>query len=226
MIWTREKIDNYIQTMLKPWLDDGSYHITTACMNGTQGEKFKLDITDGKSIYRFWLMEGHMRVENKALRYSDYVDYIEFAIYKYSLTEDEWKYVYDGHYTLWFDENKADVLYSQKFYVVNRYQYHENKVYTDSLDDIINIMIKRDNKKMPYKDEYRHDNITLSNTNKKVIRDMIKSEYRGFSTLKVSDIDHMVRRQNRYDAVFTDEYKNSSKNRNIHYYGYIRIKSF
>ena len=120
MIYTREKIDAYVQQMIKPWLQNPNFQITTACTNGSQGENFKFDVTDGKSIYRFWLIEGHEKLKTDALKYSEYADYIEFAIYKYSLTKDEWKYIYNSHNILWFDENKADVLYSKKFYIINR----------------------------------------------------------------------------------------------------------
>ena len=224
MIFKREDIDRYVQFMIEPWLRNKHYKIITACLNGSQGEKFKFDITDGKSIYRFWLIEGHKRIE-EGLKWGDYVDYMEFSVYKYELTEEEWKYVYDGHYILWHDENKADVLFTRRFYLINRYQYHANKVYTSEYDEIVDIMRKRQYKPMPYKDEYRRDNISLNNKQKKIVADIIKKYYRGFSTLKIKDIDYMVRRDNRYDVIFTEEYKNNSKNSDIHHYGYIRIKS-
>ncbi len=222
MVYSKADIEKRVNDKIKEWLNNSNYRMIIACMNGIQtGEKFKFDLTDGKYIYRFWLIADSKRMEGVS-KYSSYIDCIEFSIYRYELTADEWRNVYDGRYTLWHDENKATVLYKEEYYLINQYDRRESK-YVNNINELIAINKKRENKPSLYNDTYRRDIISLTDKDKKIIKVMIQKYWKGFSSLRLKDIEYMVRTQSSYRVYLSDEFSKKSGSYTVHHNNYVQV---
>lgn len=208
-IYKRKDIDGIYQSFITKYIAKG-YKIITSHSNGTQGELSKIDFTDGTSIYRIWYDDDSERLQDTF----EYVRCLLLSVRKYNV---DIKDLYNSDYTLWFD--KGEVIEEKKFYLINEYRHNGVRNYTDKqayVDNVIDAkrLIKKSNSR--YISDEMRIKINLSKENKKRIIDIIQTHHtRGYSTLKLKDIDYMERiydthyknGRNQYRVIFNKDYK-------------------
>lgn len=194
-IYKRKDIDAIYQSLIIKYMSKGYKIITTNC-SGTQGEKSKIDFTDGKDIYRIWYDEDNEQIKwinADSTHRNEYFDIIRLSVRKYNM-KDKSLYTDDtlGN-TLWFQE--GEIIEEKTFYVINKFfkgwrTPSEKLAYTTSVDFVTKIFDKCWNRYNP--SETRHK-IYLTNSDKKRIIEMINKRHKGFSTLRIKHIDSIER---------------------------------
>lgn len=208
-IYKRKDIDGIYQSIIAKYIAKG-YRIITSHSNGTQGELAKIDFTDGTSIYRIWYDDDSERFNDELYTYTRY---LLISVRKYIVNKED---LYNSSYTLWFD--KGEIVEEKKFYLINEYTHHwrtdtSKQAYVSNATDAIALIKKSQNRYIS--DEIRIK-INLSKEDKKRIIDIIKTHHsRGYSTLKLKDIDYLERiydtryknGRNQYHVIFSKDYK-------------------
>ena len=207
-IYKRKDIDDIYQSIITKYIAKG-YKIITSHSSGTQGELAKIDFTDGKAIYRIWYDNDSERLDDK---HFTYIRYLLISVRKYVVNKED---LYNSSDILWFD--KGEIVEEKKFYLINEYTHHwrtdtSKQAYVSNTTDAITLINK--SKSRYISDEIRIK-INLSKENKKRIIDILKTHYRGYSTLKLKDIDYLERiydthyknGRNQYRVIFSKDYK-------------------
>lgn len=110
----RKDIDKRFTDLVAEYINKGMT-ISTKSMSGTQGEEGKVDLTDGKKIYRVLLeAKGGFRE----------CDQFVLSVREYD--EEETKNASRG-WTIW--NNKGEEIYCEKFYAIGD-RYDERVIYT------------------------------------------------------------------------------------------------
>ena len=108
-IYKIKDIDGIYQSMIMKYMAKG-YKIITAHMGGSQGEKSKIDFTDGKDIYRIWYYEDSENLDTKSYMHSSILC---ISVHKYEINEKE---LYNDDYTLW--RSKGEIIEEKIFYLI------------------------------------------------------------------------------------------------------------
>ena len=206
-IYKIKNIDSIYQSLIVKYIAKG-FKVITSHSSGSQSEQHKIDFTDGKDIYRIWYVEDSEIIRGDT---NDYyygrLNYILLSVRKYEIDENSLYY----HGTLWFD--RGEVIEEKKFYLVNEYDKHgrtdnDKRVYFDNKEYTIREIRKSEHRRT---DSVIRNKIVLSNENKKRILEMIKKKYKGFSNLRIKDVDYLMRviehGNSKYIVYFSKEYK-------------------
>lgn len=102
--------------------------ISVRTMSGSQGEIGKIDLTDGKNIYRIRLEREH-RFIDRDFFYGG-IDTIELIVEKY---EDDGRDALDTWGTLW--SGKGELIEEKTWYSIE-----DRKAFTDSFDEILRLL--------------------------------------------------------------------------------------
>lgn len=94
--------------------------VNTQTMSGSQGEKAKIDLTDGKHIYRIMVADG---IEYESRRLIGY-DTREITVEKFEITESV-----NAFGTLW--NGRGQLVSKEVFYKLNR-----REIFVDSIEEI------------------------------------------------------------------------------------------
>ena len=105
-----EEINKKFTEAVMEWLSKG-YYLNSATMRGSQGEKGKVDLTNGKEIVR--VMLANFNYHDKAEGYTHY-EGIELVVGRD--TSGQKPNTDDGFDTIWNQD--LEVLSSQKFYAI------------------------------------------------------------------------------------------------------------
>lgn len=208
-IYKTKDIDGIYQSMIMKYVAKG-YKIITAHMGGSQGEKSKIDFTDGKDIYRIWYYEDS---ENLDTKYYMHSSILCISVHKYEIDKKE---LYNYDYTLW--RSKGEIIEEKVFYLINEYDRYgrtwaDRKAYVTDKEVAKELINKAYNRYDPTEVYYK---IALSKDSKKRIIEIIKAHHsRGYSTLKIKDIDYLERiydthyknGRNQYRVIFSKDYK-------------------
>lgn len=181
------------------------YTFNLVTESGTQGEIAKYDLTNngGKTVIRIMIVEDR---ENFGDRFYESVDTLVIRVKEYEDLRSS------RHDTLW--NSKGNLIEEKVFYYVTE-KFSNNILLTDDYDLIKAIFNLRQNRlsSKPLRNSVPSEEVTSAN--------MIKVAYRacrkipGFKSVKVSEIEKVVRTWNRENHVCYKVYFSNNSKKHI-----------
>ena len=166
MIFSQKDIDKKYTDMVKRYMDMG-YWINVNSMSGTQGEKSRVDLTNGKHVLRIMLTITS-GLDDELERYM-------VSTYKLSISE----YSDTTNNLLW--SNKGNVLFEEWWYEIG----NNNKAYTNSKDECIALKKKSlDRRKLNIKRDENYKKLIRYNAS--IIANIVK-KHKG-KNFKVKEV--------------------------------------
>lgn len=157
-------------------------------MSGSQGELGKVDLTDGKYIYRIRLDRDHLHIDNEF-----FYERFEAVVLIVEQFDAEGYDILDSWHTLW--NGKGKLVEKMAWYSIE-----EKKAFTDDYDEIVKLFAirkaRRDSR------ETKRTEIT-DKTRLALILKLVQKR-KGYKTVNKNAIDRVIKYDgNKYSVYFT-----------------------
>lgn len=167
--------------------------ISVRTMSGSQGEISKVDLTDGKHIYRVRLERDHRFFEEDFFFGS--CDTIELIVERY---EDDGRNVFDTWGTLW--SGKGELIEEKKWYSLDS----DKTAFVDNEEEMRRIFEMRDARRKS-KREVRQD---ITDDKKIAVIHKLVKKHKGYASVNKKAIEKVVKHSGmKYQVYFTRESK-------------------
>lgn len=153
-------------------------------MSGSSGETMKVDVTDGKDVYRVILERGHDHSEDRKNRFCGDTFELTVRVFK-----DAYKDSFDSFYTLW--NRDGEELLRKTWYSID--DSYRRSVFTDNREEAIACKNKRCSR-LDFNDDEVMEIIPANDEQRTFLRDMCRKT-RGYKRVKRADIRMLVVRR-------------------------------
>lgn len=168
-------------------------------MSGSQGEKAKVDLTDGTHIYRIRLDRDVEWFEEEKLY--DSFDTVVLIVERFVVEERDVGNIFNDFHTLW--NGNGEIVESFKWYRIGR---RDGNVYTDNREDMLEIVVLRNERRMARRAPRLRDlSIGELDSERRVAIRNIARKHRGYGRTRRDEIAR----------VFVDNYNGHKKVYNI-----------
>ncbi len=182
-----EKINNYLAQGME---------ISVRTMSGSQGEISKVDLTDGKYIYRVRL-DRESKMFDEDFFYG-YCDTIELTVEKF---EDSGRNEFDMWETLW--SGKGELIETHTWYSLDR----DKTAFVDSMEEMERIFKAR----VERRESRREKNKVVTDDRRIALVHKMVKKHKGYASVNKKAIEKVVREGGyNFRVFFTAESKKGS----------------
>lgn len=159
--------------------------VNTQTMSGTQGEKAKIDLTDGNGIYRIMVADGYEDDVDGRHHY-EWLETREITVERFET---------DNFGTLW--NGSGEVIFKKVFYKINR-----REIFTDSIEEIREITKKQMDR---YSNRHDYKEVKVIAVTKMADKEMLRDicqQSKGYKSVRRVQVANLIKETRKNEIVY------------------------